>query len=226
MSDEPEAAMIFAAGFGTRMGALTRDIPKPMIPLAGRPMIDHTVELLRSAGIQRIFANTHHLADRIEPHLASLDVLALREEPDILETGGGLKAALPHLGKGPVLTLNPDAAWAGPNPIRTLLNAWRPSMCALLLLVPLTAAVTSRREGDFSLRKGKISRRGDYLYTGAQILRTNELVRIQDRAFSLNRYWDLLLENGPIHGVVYSGCWCDVGNPVGLLAAEKMLAGV
>ena len=132
MSQQINAAMIFAAGFGTRMGELTRSTPKPMLPLAGRPMIDHAIDLVRNAGIVRVVANTHYLADQIEPHLVRRDVVAVRETPEILETGGGLKAALPHLGADPVVTLNPDAAWTGSNPISTLLNAWRPEMSALL----------------------------------------------------------------------------------------------
>lgn len=226
MTDAPTAAMIFAAGFGTRMGALTQTTPKPMLPLQGKPMIDHAVDLLRDAGITRIVANTHHLPDLIEPHLAELDVTTRRETPDILETGGGLKAALPLLGQDPVVTLNPDAAWTGPNPIETLLDAWTSDMQALLLLVPLDSAQTTRSDGDFSLEHGEIRRNGPYLYTGAQILRTDRMTQIADKSFSLNRYWDLLAETGPIHGVVHQGGWCDIGHPKGLAAAERMLSGV
>lgn len=222
MTDVPHTAMIFAAGFGTRMRPLTLEIPKPMIPLAGRPMIDHSVDLIRAAGIKRVFANTHHLRERIAPHLAELGVTELHETPDILETGGGLKAALPALGPGPVVTLNPDAAWSGPNPIDLLVSAWRSEMRALLLLVPLANAETQRKDGDFSLENGEIRRSGDYLYTGAQVLRTDDLGKIPDRVFSLNRYWDLLSATGAINGVVYPGKWCDIGNPEGLAAAERM----
>lgn len=226
MNDTPEAAMIFAAGFGTRMGDLTRDTPKPMIPLAGRPMIDHAVDLVRAAGINRIVANTHYLHDVIESHLRELEVETVRESPDILETGGGLKSALGILGQGPVITLNPDAAWAGANPIRSLLNAWQKDMQALLLLVPVESAETTRLEGDFSLEQGRIRRGGGFIYTGAQILRTHRLSEIRESAFSLNRYWDLLAESGPIHGLVHEGRWCDIGHPEGLSKAERMLADV
>ena len=226
MNDAPTSAMIFAAGLGTRMGELTRETPKPMLPLAGRPMIDHAIDLARAAGIDRIVANTHYLHERIEPHLRSLNVNVVREHPEILETGGGLKAALSLLGSDPVVTLNPDAAWTGSNPIETLLRAWRPEMQALLLLIPLSTAETPRDAGDFSLEQGEIRRKGDFIYTGAQILRTDRLDRIQDHAFSLNRYWDLLSEGGPIHGVVHAGGWCDIGHPEGLAKAERMLADV
>ena len=226
MTDRPQAAMIFAAGFGTRMGDLTKETPKPMLPLAGRPMIDHAVTLVRDAGIARIVANTHYLHDRIAPHLHALGVEVLHETPEILETGGGLKAALPALGPGPVLTMNPDAAWTGPNPVEALLSAWRPEMRALLLLVPLSAALTTREDGDFSLEQGEVRRKGPYLYTGAQIIRTDALGSIPDAAFSLNRYWDLLAATGPLHGIVHDGMWCDIGRPEGLAAAERMIAHV
>lgn len=225
MTDRPDSALIFAAGFGNRMGKLTARMPKPMIRLAGRPMIDHAVSRVRDAGIDRIFANTHYLHDVIAPHLETLGVTALHE-PEILETGGGLKAALPRLGASPVVTINPDAAWTGPNPIQTLLSQWRPHMSALLLLVPLSKAQTTRTEGDFSLEQGEIARIGDYLYTGAQIIRTDRLGDIPGDVFSLNRYWDHLAASGPLHGAVHPGGWCDIGHPEGLATAERMLRDV
>lgn len=222
----PESAMIFAAGFGTRMRHLTADIPKPMLPLAGRPMIDRSIDMIRAAGIGRIVANTHYLHDAIAPHLAALGVAVNREAPGILETGGGLRAALPLLGDGPVVTVNPDAAWTGPNPVTELLGSWRPGMQALLMLVPLARARSPRQEGDFSLEHGEIWRGGPYLYAGAQIIRTERLGEIPGEAFSLNAYWDLLARTGPLHGIVYGGNWCDIGHPEGLAEAEEMLRDV
>ena len=206
----PEAAMIFAAGFGTRMGALTKTLPKPMLRLGDRPMIDHTIDLLRSAGVQRIVANTHYLPDAIEPHLRDKGVIPLRED-EILETGGGLRAALPVLDCDPVLTINPDAFWRGPNPVDVLSDAWNNSMNALLLCVPSEDSI-----GDFSLEKGELRRKGPYRYTGLQIVRTERLREIKQAKFSLNAYWDLLAESGPIHGTGYSGEWMDIGS------AEKL----
>lgn len=226
MTRSPDAIMIFAAGFGTRMGALTRDLPKPMLPLGGEPMFNHAHALAKTAGLSRIVANTHYLSDRIEPHLRALGVTISNESPDILETGGGLKAALPLLGPGPVFTLNPDAAWRGPNPLEILKSAWRPSMSALLLLIPIDKAQSPRETGDFSLEHGEIRRDGPYLYTGAQIVRTDRLHEIAARSFSLNRYWDRLAESGPLNGVVYPGQWCDIGTPEGLAAAERVLQDV
>ena len=122
--------------------------------------------------------------------------------------------------------MNPDAAWTGPNPVEALLSAWRPEMRALLLLVPLSAALTTREDGDFSLEQGEVRRKGPYLYTGAQIIPPAALGSIPDAAFSLNRYWDLLAATGPLHGIVHDGMWCDIGRPEGLAAAERMIAHV
>lgn len=217
------AAMIFAAGFGTRMGALTRDTPKPMLPLAGRPMVDHALNLLRDAGIAEIVANTHYLPDRITPHLMAQDVTVLHEDP-ILETGGGLRAALPALGAEPVITLNPDSAWKGPNPVELLCEAWRDDMQALLMLVDVDKALGTAPPGDFSLEHGRIRRKGPFRYTGLQLLRTDRLQEIPGEAFSLNAYWDLLAEDAPLHGIEYPGTWCDIGHPQGLAQAEALLA--
>lgn len=216
--------MIFAAGFGTRMGALTNTRPKPMISLAGRPMIDHAIELVRDAGVEQIVANTHYLSEVIEPHLTGRGVRLSTEQPDILDTGGGLKAALPLLGNDVVITLNPDVVWLGPNPIRQLIEAWRPSMQALLMVVPLDRVTPARESGDFSLEHGAIRRNGDFLYTGAQIIRTNKLNDIEESVFSLNRYWDSLANDTALNGLAYDGRWCDIGTPEGLSSAERLLS--
>ena len=219
-------AMIFAAGFGTRMRHLTRATPKPMVPLGGQPMIAQTINLLREAGVTRIVANVHYLADRMIPFLEERDVLVLREEPEILDTGGGLRAALPYFGAGPVITVNPDALWLGLNPISTLHAAWRPNMKALLMLVDQGSAYGTDSEGDFSLEHGEIRRLGPMIYGGAQIICTDHLVDIEDNVFSLNAYWDYLSRTAPLNGVVHQGEWCDIGTPEGLALAEELLLDV
>ena len=213
-----DTAMIFAAGFGTRMGRMTAKMPKPMLPLGGRPMVDRTIELLHAAGITRLFANTHYLPDVIEPHLQSHGVITVREDP-ILETGGGLKAALQLIDRQRVITMNPDAFWQGPNPVAALLRSWRPEMTGLLML-------TRREDGtvsDFSLEHGQISRKGPHRYSGLQILQTDLLHEIDHRAFSLNVYWDHLLGTHSLNGVVYEGHWSDIGTPEGLDEANRQL---
>ena len=214
--------MIFAAGFGTRMGELTDGTPKPMLPLSGQPMVNHAIELAREAGIDTIVANTHYLSDRIEPHLDGLGVAYCREEPTILDTGGGLRAASHQLAS-PTFTLNPDVAWLGANPLIELSRAWQDHMQALLLLVPSDRARGREGPGDFSIENGRLRRGGPLVYTGAQIIRTELLEDISEKAISLNIFWDKLGAAGTLYGTTYSGHWCDIGTPQGLALAEQML---
>ena len=111
MRHDPDALMIFAAGFGTRMGPLTATRPKPLIEVAGRTLLDRALAMGAQAGVARTVVNTHYLREQVAAHLADRPEIAISAEAEILETGGGLKAALPLLGPGPVMTLNPDAVW-------------------------------------------------------------------------------------------------------------------
>lgn len=217
--------MIFAAGFGTRMGALTAARPKPLLPVAGRPLIDHAVTIARDAGVGRIVANLHYKADMLRDHLDGSGVMISEEMPDILETGGGLRAALPLLGPGPVFTLNADAVWSGPNPLRLLAKAWDPDrMDALLLCIDKARALGHEGAGDFLIGAGGLARRGPgAVFTGAQITRTDVLATIPEAAFSLNRLWDRLLERNRLFVLTYLGRWCDVGRPEGIALAERIL---
>ncbi|WP_375260193.1 nucleotidyltransferase family protein [Citreimonas sp.] len=221
----PDAVMLFAAGFGTRMGALTRDRPKPLIEVAGRALLDHALDLC--TGIPRRVVNAHYHADMVEAHLAGRAVAVSVEAPDILDTGGGLRQALPLLGEGPVFTLNTDAVWRGPNPMDRLAEAWDPAtMDALLLCVPLARAHGRRGGGDFTLSDGCLSRGGDMVYTGAQIVNPDLLADIDGDAFSIRALWDKAQAAGRMRGLAYAGQWCDVGHPDGIGIAEAMLRDV
>lgn len=219
--------MLFAAGFGTRMGALTRDRPKPLIEVAGQALLDHALALVEDAGVKRAVANTHYMADKIAAHLAGRDVALSHETPDILETGGGLRHALPLLGQGPVFTMNTDAIWQGPNPLRLLAEAWEPArMDALLVTVPPENAVGHGGAGDFLRdRDGRLSRGKGEVYGGVQIVKTDALADIAEPAFSLNLLWDRMLADDRLFGVSYPGRWCDVGRPEGIALAEAMIGG-
>ncbi|RVT83440.1 nucleotidyltransferase family protein [Rhodobacteraceae bacterium CCMM004] len=221
----PDALMLFAAGFGTRMGALTRTMPKPLLPVAGRPLIDRALDLAAAAGIGRIVVNAHYRAAQIEAHLEHRDVAVSHEAAGILDTGGGLRAALPLLGRAPCFTLNPDAVWRGANPLSALADAWRPDeMGALLMLLPAESALGRDGRGDFSAdANGRLTRGGQFLYTGAQILDPVWLDGIEDDVFSLNVVWDRIAAEGRLYGIVYRGAWCDVGSPAGLDAAAALL---
>ncbi|HSG55144.1 MAG TPA: nucleotidyltransferase family protein [Paracoccaceae bacterium] len=225
MRDHPQAVMLFAAGFGTRMGALTADRPKPLVNVAGRALIDHALDLVADAGIPRKVANLHYRADMLERHLSGTDVLFSVEQPEILETGGGLRHAVPLLGDGPVFTLNTDAIWKGPNPLTLALQAWDPGrMDALLVCVSPDMAVGHTGTGDFVLDDtGRLSRGPGWIYGGAQIIRTEGLNEIRDSAFSLNLLWDRMLERGRLFGFRYPGQWCDVGRPEGIALAERLI---
>ncbi|WP_146590316.1 nucleotidyltransferase family protein [Puniceibacterium confluentis] len=220
----PDAIMLFAAGFGTRMGALTRDRPKPLIPVGGRPLIDHALDIADSHGPLRRVVNTHYKSDQMARHLADRNVSVSTELPEILDTGGGLRAALPLLGPDPVFTLNTDAVWSGPNPLDLLAAGWDPSgMEGLLLCVPLHQALGRKGAGDFRLEHGRLHRGGDLVYTGAQILRTDGLAEIPETVFSLNLLWNRMQARGTLFGITYPGQWCDVGHPEGIALAESLL---
>lgn len=220
----PDTVMLFAAGFGTRMGALTAERPKPLVPVAGRALIDHALDLTAAAGIDKIVVNLHYRGQMIRDHLAERQIF-FAEEPEILETGGGLKAALPLLGPDPVLTLNSDAIWQGPNPIEALLAAWDPTrMDALMMLIPPKQALGYAGQGDFHMAEnGQLTRGPGAIYGGVQILKTEGLAEIDQNAFSLNLLWDQMLSKGRLFGLTYPGAWCDVGNPDGLKLAEDLI---
>lgn len=225
-------AMIFAAGLGTRMGALTRDRPKPLIEVAGRPLLDHALDLARGAGAAPVVVNAHAHAAMLAAHLARVAPEArVAHEPVLLETGGGLRAALPLLGPGPVLTLNADMVWRGPNPLAALEAAWDGGrMGALLALVPRAAALGHAGPGDFERdADGRLTRRGGapsaaFVYAGAQIIDPAILDAFPAGAFSLNPAWDALIAEGRLFGLPWRGGWVDVGRPEGIALAEAELA--
>ncbi len=217
----PRAIMLFAAGRGTRMART--DVPKPMVEVAGRPLIDHALALADAASIPRRVANTHHLPAALEAHLAARGVTAIREEA-LLDTGGGLVNARSALGPGPVLTLNADAAWRGPDPIGALAAAWSGDGM-LLLLVPLAAARGRAAPGDFRMdAAGRLAPGGDLVYTGLQIVGEDAMADPPPGAFPMWTLWDRAAARGALRGLVWDGAWCDVGTPAGVALAQEMLA--
>lgn len=218
--------MIFAAGKGTRMAPLTDTRPKPLIEVAGRNLLDRAIAMGREAGATRIVVNAHYLGQQIHDHLAGTGIAISDEAELLLETGGGLRKALPLLGDGPVMTLNPDVVWTGPNPLPALCAGWDPvRMDALLMLVPRDRARGRVGPGDFSLDPaGRISRKGDLVYAGCQIIKPDRLAAIADEVFSLNLLWDLMIAEGRAFGIVHPGGWCDLGRPETIPLAEAMLA--
>ncbi len=218
--------MVFAAGFGTRMGALTADRPKPLIEVGGRPLLDHALGLAEGQGVERIVVNAHYRADQLQAHLVDRSgVQVVTEAPRILDTGGGLKAAAPLLGSGPVYTLNSDAVWTGANPLATLRAGWEPGrMDALVLLLHPGRATGHTGAGDFVAdAEGRLRRGPGLVYSGAQIVNPARLSEIAEDVFSMNVLWDRLIAEGRLFGILHDGGWCDVGRPESIPLAEALL---
>ena len=216
--------MLFAAGFGTRMGDLTKDRPKPLVEVAGRPLIEHALAQVRGFGARTIVANAHYKADQIVQHFAGTDVHVHVESPDILDTGGGLKAALHLLDAETVFTMNTDAVWLGSNPLNMLHNAWMDDMKALLLCIPKPQAVGHVGAGDIDISDAGKARWGsETVYSGLQIIRTDLVSETAQNVFSLKSIWEDLVNQGHLNAVSYDGLWCDVGHPDGVTLAEAMV---
>jgi len=222
------AAMILAAGFGTRMGALTATRPKPLIEVAGRPLIDHAIAAAGDAS--PLVVNGHYLAAQLGAYLSRTQpkVTFVEEKGAILDSGGGIKNALPHFGSDPILTLNADAVWHGPPPCEVLDRHWRPDeMDGLLLLVSLGRATGRQGGGDFALgHGGRLSwdkGPSGMVYTGAQIIRTERIAARPQAVFSLLEIWQDMMDQRRLFGCVYPGGWADVGHPEGVAAAEAMV---
>ncbi|MCJ8189949.1 nucleotidyltransferase family protein [Sphingomicrobium aestuariivivum] len=231
----PKTAMVMAAGLGKRMRPLTATRPKPMIELAGKPMIDHVLDRLEEAGVEKVVVNVHYLPDAIEGHLATREGMefAISDEREaLLETGGGLVKALPMIDSDPFISCNSDNFWVdGPSDsLRLLSSQWdADKMDALLLLVPHARAFHHRGRGDFHLdRHGRLKRRvankvAPYVFTGIQLVSKRLLRDAPEGKFSTNLLWDRAIEEGRLYGAVHQGLWFDVGTPPAIPATEAIL---
>ena len=217
--------MLFAAGFGTRMKHLTAHQPKPLVQVGGKALIDHSIDLARAITPKNIVANLHYLPQMLVDHLSGTEVQTVTEAPDVLETGGGLRNALPLLETDPVFTMNTDAIWKGANPLQQALDIWDPiEMDALLVCVPVAQTVGYSGGGDFTIASdGRLARGAGVVYGGIQIIKTDLLKTIKEPSFSLNVIWNKMLKNDRLFGISYGGNWCDVGHPEGIAQAEEMM---
>lgn len=235
-AEVPKTAMVLAAGLGKRMRPLTASRPKPLIEVAGKPLLDHLLERLRGAGVENIVVNVHYLADAVEAHLAKnshgLDVQVSDERDLLLETGGGMVKAAPLIGSDPFLAVNSDTLWIdGPaDTLKLLASHWDGrKMDALLLLVPHARAENHRGLGDFhmdrtgQLRRRERSRVAPFVYTGVQIVSKRLLRDAPQGVFSTNLLWDRAIEEGRCFGAVHQGLWFDVGTPQSIKATEMTL---
>lgn len=229
-----ETAMVLAAGLGKRMKPLTDTMPKPMVPLADKPLIGHTMDRLADAGVKRAVVNLHYMGEQIRNYLADetrLEVV-FSEEPDILETGGGVANAMPVLGTSPFYCINADAFWLDgfENALGRLAERWNDEeMDALLLLHSTVEGYGYDGVGDFLAdAAGLLSRRPEsevvpWLYAGVQILHPRLFEGAPTGAFSLNVLYDKAIETGRLFGVVHDGEWFHIGTPDGLAVAETFL---
>jgi N-acetyl-alpha-D-muramate 1-phosphate uridylyltransferase len=229
-------AMVLAAGLGKRMRPLTATRPKPLVEVAGKPLLDHALDRLRAAGVARVVVNVHYLADALEAHLArqagDLDIAISDERDLLLETGGGVAKALPLIPDDPFLIVNSDNLWVdGPvDAIRLLADRWDDeTMDALLLLVPLARANCHSGLGDFHMdAAGHIARRrpskvAPFVYTGVQLVSKRLFTDLPEGSFSFNLLWNRAIAAGRAFGVVHQGLWFDVGTPPAIPKTEAML---
>nr|WP_314444712.1 nucleotidyltransferase family protein [uncultured Sphingomonas sp.] len=233
----PRTAMVMAAGLGKRMRPLTATRPKPLVEVAGKPLLDHVIDRLRAAGVEKVVVNVHYLADNLEAHLKArckdLDVVISDEREQLLETGGGLVRARPLIDCDPFLAINSDNFWVdGPSDtLKLLASQWDGErMDALLLLVPQARAGNHGGTGDFHMDSaGRLRRRAPgrvapFVYTGIQMVAQRLLDGAPDGPFSTNILWDRAIEAGRCFGTVHQGLWFDVGTPPAITATEEALA--
>lgn len=233
----PTHGMVLAAGLGLRMRPLTDTTPKPLIPVAGRCMLDRALDQLTAAGVRKRVVNTHYLADQVSDHLRNRQLdegmtaeIAVSHEADLLDTGGGVVKAQPLLGTAPFFVINGDILWRDgkDSALHRLAAAWNDAaMDALLLVHPRETAIGYDGPGDFDLRGGVLTRRASanapFVFTGLQILSPRLLADTPSGAFSLNVLYDRAAVNGRLHGIVHSGQWFHIGTPDGLRLAEDRL---
>ena len=234
----PNRAIVLAAGLGTRMRPHNGDIPKPLVAIGGKSLIDYALDRLADAGVERAVVNVHHLADAVERHLAARTrprIVISDERGALLGTGGGIAKALPELGNAPFFLINSDTVWLDgvkPN-IARLAEAFDPgTMDALLLLAPTTDSIGYAGRGDFAmLPDGRLRRRGErevvpFVYSGAAILAPALFAAAPAGAFALTLLFDRAGAAGRLFGLRLEGVWMHVGTPEAVAAAEATLAGV
>ena len=236
MSAKIESAMVMAAGLGKRMRPLTATRPKPLVRVAGKALIDHSLDRIEAAGIGHVVVDVHYLADALEAHLAAqkrpFTIAVSDEREQLLETGGGMVKALPQLKGDPILIVNSDNIWTdGPqDSIRHLARHWDgEKMDALLLLICQASASGHGGRGDFHMDPaGKLSRRkpghiAPFVYTGIQLISRRFLDNAPEGPFSTMVFWERAIAAGRLYGLSHMGQWFDVGTPASIGPTEAAL---
>ena len=229
------AAMVMAAGLGTRMRPLTATRPKPLVKLNGVPLIDYTLHRLVDHHISPIVVNVHYLPDMLEQHLETTgitDVIIADERAELLDTGGGAYANLGILGPEPFFILNSDSLWIEKETdnLAAMMEAWNTGiMDCLMLLAPAKGSLGYAGRGDFNMNAdGCLSRRGReqeaaFVHTGCCLIHPDIFALAPQGPFSLNLLWDQALARGRLFGVALKGLWLHIGTPEALKAAEERL---
>lgn len=228
-------AMIMAAGYGNRMRPLTNNVPKPMVKLQGKTLIDHVFDRLLDINMNCTVVNVHYLADELEDHLRTRiqpEIIISDERDILLDTGGGVKKALPFFSDQPFLVHNSDSVWVeGPGSnLRRLLRAWdSDKMDCLMLLALGVTSIGYHGRGDFAMTsKGKLRRRlynevVPFVFTGVSIVHPRLFADTPEGAFSMNMLWDRAIETDRLYGIRHDGVWMHVGTPEALQEAEEQL---
>lgn len=232
----PTSAFVLAAGKGERMRPLTAARPKPLIPVAGKPLIDHVLDRLARARIDQVIVNVHYLADQIEEHLASRKsqkISVSDERDELLDTGGGVVRALRKLGPGPFLIHNSDSIWIegmGSNLDRLIHNWDDATMDSLMLLAPGASSIGYDGPGDFQMDPaGRLTRQSGarlapFVFTGVSIAHPRLFEGVPKGPFSLNRVWNRAIDAGRLYGLRLEGVWMHVGTPDAIGEAEKAIS--
>jgi MurNAc alpha-1-phosphate uridylyltransferase len=235
MTTAPKRAMVLAAGLGTRMRPFNGQLPKPLVRVGGKALIDYVLDRLAAQGVERAVVNVHHLADQIERHLAQRrqpKIVISDERGELLGTGGGVVKALPQLGDTPFFHVNSDTIWIDgvkPNLARLAEAFDSARMDALLLLAPAASSTGYGGRGDFSMAAdGGLMRRGErevvpFVYAGAAILTPAFFAGAPPGAFSMSPLFDRAADAGRLCGLRLEGVWMHVGTPEAIQAAEKAL---
>ncbi|MDD9910133.1 MAG: nucleotidyltransferase family protein [Ahrensia sp.] len=231
-----DQAMVLAAGLGTRMRPITDTMPKPLVTVAGRSLLDHALDALERSGVSHAAVNVHYLADQIEAHLegrAAPRISISDEREALLDSGGGVKRALAHLKQGPLYILNSDSFWidGATGNLDAMADRWAEGdMDMLLLLARKADAVGFDGAGDFFMDEhGKLARRGSadhapYVYAGAIVCKTQPFEAIKEERFSLNRLFDDAIARGRLYGHLLDGLWLHVGTPGAISEAEATIS--